>query len=784
MALPNYRMQPPPVNPLGATVPAQTPHAVSVSLPTWQDNVDYEEGHPRIKAAMSSGYPRFYIHHRIQRLAELVCSRFGQPDELCILLPTDSTARGCSAFLASRDPPVSSRVVPWAVHCTTPTAIPTSTPDPEQAARTRSVTVHACFFPSADFGAAKQYWQHTGEGISSRVAERCLILLGEVDADGGDIAASQSIQASSSQQGAEQVDAIAAKPSGSSTPASRYGSKSRYQVSASASTSASAAGIRPPPVPTSKLRYSTSRGHPGLNGSAERSGTATPSADDSPSSSEPTSLSNSLADLLSSRRNSGSAGSSDAPSLADAVKLVEQDEDILARYVEERYGRNLDLSLAPLAKLAMRRRIAGVLREQPGEAVPVEDMRRRGSRPEGQEQESTRGVQGLTEDDVWLYPCGMNAIFHAHQLAMESKRKEGKEIGKSVCFGFPYTDTLKILEKWGPGCHFFGQGLEDDLPALRTVLETANPPILALFCEFPSNPLLRSPPLLELRKLADEFGFMIVVDETIAGFVNVEVLPPADIVVSSLTKVFSGDSNVMGGSLVLNPKAQHYASLRAAQDATYEDAYFDEDAIYMERNSRDFQARVAQMNANSEMLCDLIRARRIPGPSSRGVVAFDDAAASSAAAALDSSSSSSSSAPPAPADRVITEVYYPKYMTPGHYLASQRPPNPAYGPTSSGFGALFSLTFSSTLAARTFFDALSCYKGPSLGTNFTLACPYTLLAHYTELDWAKEWGVEMQLVRISVGLEEPEQLREWFVGAVEAAERAVKEAKERGETVE
>lgn len=114
-------------------------------------------------------------------------------------------------------------------------------------------------------------------------------------------------------------------------------------------------------------------------------------------------------------------------------------------------------------------------------------------------------------------------------------------------YRFPYTDTLKILEKWGPGCQFFGRGLAEDLPTLRETLEKASPPILALFCEFPSNPLLRTPPLTALRKLADEFGFMIVVDETIAGFVNVEVLPLADIVVSSLTKVFSGDSNVMGG---------------------------------------------------------------------------------------------------------------------------------------------------------------------------------------------------------------------------------------------
>ena len=73
------------------------------------------------------------------------------------------------------------------------------------------------------------------------------------------------------------------------------------------------------------------------------------------------------------------------------------------------------------------------------------------------------------------------------------------------------------------------------------------PPALALFTEFPSNPLLRCADLPRLRKLADKYDFLIVVDETIGNLVNVEVLPYADVVVSSLSKVFSGDSNVMGG---------------------------------------------------------------------------------------------------------------------------------------------------------------------------------------------------------------------------------------------
>lgn len=70
---------------------------------------------------------------------------------------------------------------------------------------------------------------------------------------------------------------------------------------------------------------------------------------------------------------------------------------------------------------------------------------------------------------------------------------------------------------------------------------------LALFCEFPSNPLLKTPDLQRIRALATAYDFAVVVDETISNFVNVHVLTHADVVVSSLTKVFSGDSNVMGG---------------------------------------------------------------------------------------------------------------------------------------------------------------------------------------------------------------------------------------------
>ena len=102
-----------------------------------------------------------------------------------------------------------------------------------------------------------------------------------------------------------------------------------------------------------------------------------------------------------------------------------------------------------------------------------------------------------------------------------------------------------ILQKFGAGAHFFGFGDEAELDMLEELLQREK--ILGLFCEFPSNPLLKCANMKRLRLLANLHGFPIVVDDTLGNFKNIDILPFADVVVTSLTKVFSGDSNVMGG---------------------------------------------------------------------------------------------------------------------------------------------------------------------------------------------------------------------------------------------
>lgn len=240
-----------------------------------------------------------------------------------------------------------------------------------------------------------------------------------------------------------------------------------------------------------------------------------------------------------------------------------------------------------------------------------------------------------------------------------------------------------------------------------------------------------------------------MVDETIGNYLNVNVLPFADMVVSSLTKVFSGEANGMAGAMILNPRSKHIDDLRKIMEIEWEDNLKDEDAIFLERNSRDAKERVLKIDENAEMLADLLYQSK-----SEFKKSGEDR------------------------NRVIKEVFYPKYVTTDLYNVCRRrtnennsDSNPNY---TAGFGGLLTVTFNNIKASQIFYDTLKCAKGPSLGTNFTLASPYAILAHYAELDWVEEFGVERGLVRISVGLENREELKEMIEKALEAAEEGTR----------
>jgi cystathionine gamma-synthase len=114
---------------------------------------------------------------------------------------------------------------------------------------------------------------------------------------------------------------------------------------------------------------------------------------------------------------------------------------------------------------------------------------------------------------------------------------------------------------------------------------------------------------------------------------------------------------------------------------------------------------------------------------------------------------------------LVKRVFHPK-------INPSRLNYDAFRTADGGYGSLLSVLFHDDAHAITFYDAIETAKGPSLGTNFTLTSPYTILAHYTELDWAAQFGVERGLVRISAGLEERETLVGVFNEALKAIEKS------------
>jgi cystathionine gamma-synthase len=114
--------------------------------------------------------------------------------------------------------------------------------------------------------------------------------------------------------------------------------------------------------------------------------------------------------------------------------------------------------------------------------------------------------------------------------------------------------------------------------------------------------MLKYPDLKRIRQLANTYDFATVVNETIGNFINVKVLPHTCVVASSLTKIFSGKCNAMGGSAMFNPRGRHYQSLKRVADAEYEDNYWAEGIIFMERNSRHFVSRIK--SNNTKVICN------------------------------------------------------------------------------------------------------------------------------------------------------------------------------------
>ncbi|MCL9806750.1 PLP-dependent transferase [Flavobacterium amniphilum] len=90
--------------PCGAAVPFNNPHAVSVSLPTLDDVIAYEEGDDSVVGKMQSGYPRFFRNKWVQRLVDYVTELHDISPDLVVLPITSLQAYEVLVYLINERP--------------------------------------------------------------------------------------------------------------------------------------------------------------------------------------------------------------------------------------------------------------------------------------------------------------------------------------------------------------------------------------------------------------------------------------------------------------------------------------------------------------------------------------------------------------------------------------------------------------------------------------------------------------------------------------------------------
>ena len=323
----------------------------------------------------------------------------------------------------------------------------------------------------------------------------------------------------------------------------------------------------------------------------------------------------------------------------------------------------------------------------------------------------------IPNEDIYLFPSGMAAIFNLHESIRRLKPNH-----QQVQIGFPYVDTWKTLQTFGSS-----QSIEISMDSQRVKdflqKEFQRKPISSIYCECPSNPLLETPDPELLSEISQQMNSFLIIDDTIASSINIDPSPYADVITTSLSKWFNGFGDLLAGSLMLNPKGKNYNILKKALDSHYSLDVFWQDLEILNKHSNDYAIRVKEAGKNAYHLVEWLNA-----------------------------------------SPYTEKVFYCSKEKDPNYAKIARP--------NSVNPALISVVFDEKLVdPKVMYDHLEISKGPSLGTSWSLVCPYTILAHYDELELVEQYGVAQNLIRISCGAEKEGEIIRKFDSAINKALR-------------
>lgn len=252
-----------------------------------------------------------------------------------------------------------------------------------------------------------------------------------------------------------------------------------------------------------------------------------------------------------------------------------------------------------------------------------------------------------------------------------------------------------------------------------TIVDTSNPEEIiaaikpttkAVYLESPSNPLLKISDIALIARLAKENNLLTIVDNTFATpYFQQPLVLGADIVVHSGTKYLGGHSDVVAGLATTNNEAiaDEISFLQNAIGGVLGP----QDSWLLQRGIKTLGIRMEELAANALLVAQLLEKH----PS-------------------------------------VARVYYHGLPThKGHEIAKKQ---------MTGYSGIVSFELNPGLSAETFVESLQLFTlAESLGAVESLAEIPALMTHASiPADLRLKAGIKDELIRLSVGLEDSEDL--------------------------
>lgn len=273
-------------------------------------------------------------------------------------------------------------------------------------------------------------------------------------------------------------------------------------------------------------------------------------------------------------------------------------------------------------------------------------------------------------------------------------------------YGGTFRVMTKVLNRFGIEFSFI------DTSDLSTIEKAIQPNTKAIYIETPTNPLLKITDIEAASKIASSHNLLTIVDNTFSTpYLQTPITLGADIVLHSATKYLGGHSDVVAGLVVVNNN-QLAKDLHFVQNSTG-GVLGPQDSWLLMRGMKTLGIRMEEHEKNTKQLVEFLQNHPL-----------------------------------------IEKVFYPGLPShPNHEIAKKQ---------GEGFGGMVSFDVGSEEKADQMLSKVKYFTlAESLGAVESLISVPARMTHASiPLERRKELGITDGLVRISVGLEDVEDLIE------------------------